>query len=403
MIDISNYQPAQETFRTGKQILNEAELNYQMAQNYYIQKKMAMLRMLSAKRNFDIQKVEEGLIDSMNNLINTKWKEINDSVLQNVKIEGGISGQYIIKENANWVNIPPELVSIIKDKANKRGNIFSLLGLYYEKWLKEAFSTNIVNIGNSAINHVLNNFLKSFSQTGSLKTTSALRQYSDIRPDLATGIAKEVEDNGILYDKSGKLAVELQTQFDIQNYRQQKGLLTPENIAEDVDILKEYIDSGMFGFSVKRWTSGRSESKMLTSASGVQQIINAEYSTSGNKTWNAVFAYRKMIYIISKYLLDILGPVNVAFITGTSFIWTSDFLVDALLTMNIYTKRMYANNEIKPYIQSGNIYVQHYKRGRKAAMLETRFSNSKYMLEKNKSGKKTWEAFQVKFSINKKN
>ena len=403
MIDISNYQPAQETFRTGKQFLNEAELNYQMAQNYFIQKKMAMLRMLSIKRNLDIQKVEEGLVDAMNNLINTEWQQINDSILQNIKVTGGISGQYTIKENANWINIPSELVSIIKDKADKHGNIFSLLGLYYEKWLKEAFSTNIVNIGNSAINYVLNDFLKSFSQTGSLKTTSALRQYADIRPDLATGIAKEVGDNGILYDKSGKLAVELQTQFDIQSYRQQRGLLTPENIAEDIDILKEYIDSGMFGFSVKRWTSEKSESKMLTSASGVQQIINAEYSNSGNKTWNAIFAYRKMVYIISKYLLDILGPVNVAFITGTSFTWTSDFLADALLTMNIYTNRMYANNEIKPYIQSGNIYVQHYKRGRKAAMLETRFSNSKYMFGKNKSGKKTWEAFQVRFSINKKN
>ena len=402
MIDINNYQPAQETFRTGKQFLNETELNYQMAQNYFIQKKMAMLRMLSIKRNFDIEKVEEGLVNAMNNLINTEWQQINDSVLQNVKINGGISGQYIIKEKADWINIPPELVSVIKNKADKNGNIFSILGLYYEKWLKEAFSTNIVNTSNSAINYVLNNFLKNFSQTGSLKTTSALRQYADIRPDLAIGIANQTGNDGILYDKSGKLAVELQTQFDIQNYRQQKGLLTPESIAEDIDILKEYIDSGMFGFSVKRWTSRRSESRMLTSESGVQQIINAEYSNSGNKTWNAVFAYRKMIYIISKYLLDILGPVNVAFITGTSFTWTSDFLADALLTMNIYTKKMYANNEIKPYIQSGNIYVQHYKRGRKAAMLKTHFSNSQYISGKNKSGKKTGEAFQVRFSIKNK-
>lgn len=403
MIDISNYQSTQETFRTGKQFLNEAELNYQMTQNYFIQKKMAMLRMLSIKRNLDIQEVENGLVNSMNNLINTEWQQINDSVLQNVKISGGISGQYTIKENVDWVNIPPELVSIIKNKVDKNGNIFSILGLYYEKWLKETLSTNIVNTSNSAINYILNDFLKSFSQTGSLKTASALRQYADIRPDLATGIANQTGNDGILYDNSGKLAVELQTQFDIQNYRQQKGLLTPEAIAEDIDLLKEYIDSGMFGFSVKRWTSEKSESRMLTSASGVQQIINAEYSSSGNKTWNAVFAYRKMIYIISKYLLDILGPVNVAFITGTSFIWTSDFLADALLTMNVYTKRMYANNEIKPYIQSGNIYVQHYKRGRKTAMLETRFSNSKYMFGKNKFGKKTWEAFQLRFSINKKN
>lgn len=402
MININNYQATKETFRTGRQFLNETELNYQMTQNYFIQKKMAMLRMLSIKRNLEIQQVEEGLVDAMNNLINSKWQEINESVLKNVQINGGISGQYVIKEKTDWINIPSDLVSIIKDKADKNGNIFSILGLYYEQWLKETFSTAVVNTSNSAINNVLNDFLKSFSQTGARKTTSSLRQYSDIRPDLAVGIANETEKDGILYDSSGKLAVELQTKFNIQNYRQQKNLLTPEAIAEDTDILKEYIESGMFGFSVKRWTSQKSESRQLTSASGVQQIINTEYANSKNKTWNATFAYRKMVYIISKYLLDILGPVNVAFITGTSFIWTSDFLADALLTMNIYTKRMYANNEIKPYIQSGNIYVQHYKRGRKTAMLETRFSKSKYMSGKNKKSKKAWETFQVNFAINKK-
>jgi hypothetical protein len=44
-----------------------------------------------------------------------------------------------------------------------------------------------------------------------------------------------------------------------------------------------------------------------------------------------------MVNIISRFLLDILGPVNVAFITGKQFEWTSDFLSDALLTMHLYT------------------------------------------------------------------
>lgn len=402
MVDVNNINMI-ENYRTGKQLLNQAELNYQAAQNYYTQKKMFMLKMLCEKRELDIQEVENGLINSMNNLIQTQWQQINDTVLKNVKIGGGISGKYTIKENANWVNIPSDLVNLIKNKSDKNGNIFSMLGLYYEQWLKEQLNNAIVNTGNNAINEVLNNFLAGFTQTGALKTSSAMRQYADIRPDLATGIGAEAGADKILRDKNNNLSVELQTAFDIQSYREQNKLFTMEAIQNDENILREYIEGDMFGFSVKRWTSEKSEGRMLTSASGIQAIINHEYELAGNKTWNAIFAYRKMVFIISRYLLDILGPVNIAFITGTSFTWASDFLADALLTMNIYSKKIYANNEVKPYINSGNIYVQHYKRGRTAAMLATDFAKSNYMYGKNKKGDKTWEAFQLKFSINKKN
>jgi hypothetical protein len=92
----------------------------------------------------------------------------------------------------------------------------------------------------------------------------------------------------------------------------------------------------MFGMSVKRWTSTEGGHK-LTQASGMAAKINATYEASLPKSWNFTYAYHTMLLIISRYLLDILGPTNVAYITGTGFTWANDFLSNALLSMNIYT------------------------------------------------------------------
>lgn len=369
-----------------------------MAQNYFIQKKMALLKALSIKHQLNIQQVEKGLINSVDQLIQNQWNKINESVISNLNIPDTRSGKYTIQKN-NWVNIPSNLVAQIKSGANNK-NIFSLLGLYYEEWLEEQFSQTVAKTGNNAIDNVLNNFLQSFSQTGEKKSASSIRQYSNIRPDLATGIGQE-DNQKVLRGEDG-LAVELQIKFDIQSYREQNDLLNSKAIENDYNLLKEYIDSNMVGFSVKRWTDHEiNRRKVLTSASGIQQIINQDFNFSQGKTWNALFAYRKMVWIISKYLLDILGPVNVAFITGVSFTWMSDFLADALLTMNIYSNKKCRNNEIfKPYINSGNIYVQHYKRSRKTALEQIKFSKNIYMSGKDKKG--FWEAFQLNFGITKK-
>jgi hypothetical protein len=86
-------------------------------------------------------------------------------------------------------------------------------------------------------------------------------------------------------------------------------------------------------------------------------MLNISYAASGADTWNALYAYRFMIHTVSRYLIDILGPINVAFITGSQFEWTNAFLTDALLSMNIYSDIVTEENEIHPVIQSGNIYV----------------------------------------------
>lgn len=395
IVDGINYP---ETYRSGPQLLNEAELNYQAARNYFVQKKIAMIKAIANKTKIDTVQVENGLVNSMNNLITNAWNKINEAVLNNVKIYGGQAARYKIKDNADWTNIPQNLVDRIKNGVDNNGNIYSILGFYYEEYLEANIANTAYMVASSNINQILSEFLTQFSQTGALKSKSSIRGDGlSIRPDLAMGLGKETAEDGILYDKTGKLAAELQTTFNIQNYREAHNLNTVSAIEQDSNILKEYLDSGMFGFSVKRWTEGvGSQGKPLTSASGLKNIINQEFAKSEGRTWNATYAYRTMVNIVSQYLLDILGPVNVAFVTGKSFEWTCDFLVEALLTMNIYSKKIYKNYEVQPYIQSGNIYVQNYKRGRAQAMQQISFAKGIDMSGKN------WNAYQLRFTIHEK-
>lgn len=387
--------PTLENDRSGRELLSQADLNYKAAQTYFIQKKVAMIKAIANKVTTDLHAVEEGLIHAMNGLIQNAWSKINESVLSNVKVFNGQSGSYRINSNADWTNIPDNLVERIKQQADHNGNIYSILGFYYEEWLEAELSNAVRDVAGSNINALINDFLSGFSQTGALKSNSSVRGDGlSIRPDLARGLGTTTASDGVLYDSTGKLAAELQVKFDIQNYREQNGLNTISAIENDTNILKEYLESGMFGFSVKRWVDSNYKMKQITSASGVAAEVNAEFNKSGTHSWNATYAWRTMVNIVSRYLLDILGPVNVAFITGSSFEWTSDFLMDAIFTMNIYTHKMLEDNEIlNPYINSGNIYVQHYKRGRTAAMEQITMTKNYYMKGKN------WNAYQLRFTI----
>ena len=392
-MDIRSISGYNESQRSGESLVYEADLNYQAAQNYFVQKKMAYLKAMCNKANMEIEKVENALVSSMNNMIQTQWNAINDSVLSEVNIYNSRSGSYSLKngENGQWKRVPRWLREKIIQSAGN-GNIFSILGFAYEDWLAQQLKKTTWMVGDENIKQLLHEFVSQFSKTGALKSNSSIRGNNlDIRPDLAVGIDKKT----VADVNNKKLKAELQTTFDIQNYRQDNNLLTPNTISQDTNLLKEYIDSNMFGLSVKRWTSTKSEPRVLTSASGMQQMINNVYKQSGTSTWNALYAYRTMIHILSRFLLDILGPVNVAFITGTKFEWTSDFLSDALLTMNIYSNIMTDKYEILPYIQSGHIYVQHFKRGRQKALLQQDLSEK----TKDKMTGKDWEAYQLRFTI----
>lgn len=401
-MQIPNIESYQESKRSGVQLISETEKNYRVAQAYFFQKKMAFLKAICNKTNSDIGKVEEGLVKSMNNLIQQVWdKTINQPIMENIDILNKRSGKYVVHNvtTSKWQSVPKAIRDEVISGSGTNQNIYSMLGFDYEDWLTEALKKKSWMVADKSVQAVLGDFLSKFDATGKITTSSALRENGkNIRPDLAIGINKDTAA-----DKNG-LTAELQVAFDIQNYRKANGLIRSEQISNDINILQEYINSDMFGFSVKRWTSDLySKEKELTQASGVAKIITNTYKKSGHHTWNALYAYRTMTHIISRFLLDILGPVNVAFITGNQFEWTNDFLSDALLTMHLYAQTYKFNDEksiyeIKPYVNSNNIYVQRYKRGRQLALLQQNLSSTPFT---EMSGK-GWHAYQFNFSIQNK-
>lgn len=360
----------------------EINQNYQAAQNYYFQKKMAFLRMAAMRADMEIQQVETNITRGMDDLIQQTWARINDTILENLDIGSGgkykISGtfQKNVEENQE-IEIPSWLIDRIKNGMDSK-NIFSELGFAYEEFLEEALQEKAVSVGSAGLNDVL----ALFTNTGDFTANSSVRMNNTfIRPDLATNLTRETAQKA-----------ELSVLFDISKYH---NIMSGK--AQDLEqypkLLLEYLKSDVFGISVKRWTNTTGVKK-LTSASGIQQMINQEYQAALPHSWNFIYAYHTMLAIISRFLIDILGPVNIAYITGTGFEWATDFLSNALLFMNLYTEKQYKNNEGRPYIASGNIYINNYAQGRSAAMLAT-----KYIGQKRVHGK-GWHAYQLRFKIN---
>lgn len=358
-----------ESARSGQHLIDTIDANYQAAINYYTQKEMAFLKAVSRKEQIDREKFMESITSGFEkNIIHTWETKINQAVVNSGALEiwGGLSGHYKIKDEKK-LQVSRELKERIIAQNGKK-NIYSILGDYYEEWLLSAIKGKIKAVRDAGENEIYSSFLNylknNFKHTGAVTDTSWLRERTYIRPDLASGINKNTGT-----DANG-LHSELQVAFDIEDYRKNN---VEQDIQNDSSLLTEYLNSNMFGFSLKRWTDFNGE-KALTQATKMGDIINNDYKSSGDKTWNALYAQRWNMRRISQYLINILGPVNIAYVTGVSFEWASEFLANSILYMHIYANgkpQLGIDNqfsEIYPYVASGQIYVRNYKQGRASAL-----------------------------------
>ena len=381
-MDIGVYQAVALQYNSGRGNVSllqaETQRNYQAVQNYYFQKKMMFLRFAAKKENESIEKIEDELVNSMDNLIQQVWGQINDSILGALDI--GANGKYNFKQGINQfdtVIISKYIIKRLETSLCTTKNIYSELGFAYEEFLEQAMH----GLASSVASAGLADILSGFTQTGGFKANSSIRaDMKDIRPDLGYGITKQNAEEA-----------ELQVLFDVSNYYD-KMSANEKDLENYPEQLLKYLQSDMFGMSVKRWTSTEGGHK-LTQASGMAAKINATYEASLPKSWNFTYAYHTMLLIISRYLLDILGPTNVAYITGTGFTWANDFLSNALLSMNIYTQKKYKNNEGRPYIASGNIYINNYAQGRMNTMASAQYTKQTFVKGNN------WNAYKLNFKI----
>lgn len=334
-------------------------LNYQAAINYYAQRKAFFLKQGATKAEKDeqefLQKYANQVQNTVKETIIKSWQKIQAEVANLVNVQGYETGfKYTIKDEQifeSTTNIPEWMKQKIKEGVSKE-NFQSLMGFNYEEYIEKSMS----EVGKQITSKGLSKILSSFRGTGSQKSISAMRPgFLNIRPDLAYGLEKEAGADQILRESGGDLSAELQVEFIIEDH------LKKENFMNDDELILKYLKSGMFGISVKNWTY--SNNKKITEMSSLKNKLNEIYSTK--RTWNATYAMQMSNKTVSNYLLDVIGPINIAILSANDFIWVDRFLAEHLLTMavspkngQIYKGRKGVYDEIKPVINDSGVYTR---------------------------------------------
>lgn len=340
-------------------------LNYQAAMRYYAQKKAMFLKQGALKQQRDdkifLDKYAESIVDAVDKIINKNWQKVEREIKNFISIGDYHTGsKYVVTDQKGLTAspiIPDWLKQKILTKSGTNENYYSLMGFNFE-----TYSADMMNkVGKELVQNGLIDIMSAFKETGAKKTKSGLREgFLNIRADLAVGIEDAAGADQVLREKGGPLAVELETIFSIED-----NLKNAHKTLDDNETIKKYLTSGMFGLSLKNWAK-TSRPKEYTSSVKLKDMIDNEFSRSKRKTWDITYATQMVNKVVSNYLLDIIGPINIAVLTKTDLIWMDDFIGSHLFYMDIKAKnnKIYESKkgftEIKPAVLNNSVMVRNY-------------------------------------------
>ena len=400
------------------------QIKYKQAASYYTVKKQAFLRKINSTKDQDIDQAEldkktlETLkssygyitelwnkIDSLiydlvvNDKSNTSYGQKVSQAIQS--ISQGSNSQFetyeIGEENFEIVqnifkNQEGKINEILKKKDEEYINntIASILGQVFEPFAAEAinrFASACGQVGQNCINTLLDGFSATGDKRIDIKTATK-QANKQISPDIAFGVTDE-----------NKNSVELsfEQNAEIKNMMNKNYLDTDMMNNTIGQQLYEQINSGnsereqMFGFSLKRWKDG-DQNKAYTSSSVIQSQLNQIFSTE--KTWNYQYAFARAQLELAKNAIALFGPINIGVFTTHGFIWMDDFIENRRLFMNIYSRTKPKYGEIKPYINSGSIYIHDYNKSKQDAIKYKSYG-------KDEKTKKPYYKISFKAALNK--
>lgn len=348
---------------------NQLNSNYDVAQSYYKQRRL-MLENLFSK---DMQIAFSDLQKHIQKMIEEEWQQkVVKVVEESVSVTGrNAKGAYTYSAKKptgtyEYQNYIDQVIGAIQRK--ETSNPKALLGTQFESFVKnEVFGAKMESYIQKPIFQALASLGLDFSDTGTMQSASALtKKKTYIRPDLGLGFSVDstfLDEKGVLRDKLTNVAIELQEIVDLDNY-------LPENI-NNANILQQYLQNNLYGFSLKQWTDANG--KTFAKSSILQSQLNSDFKTidsEGNRhSWETEYAAAYANYIISKNLINIIGPMNVAAITGGGFEWFDDFVGMHLFYMGLQL------DQIKNKERDGRPTIEGYPRVTKSDIFTRRLAN----------------------------
>ena len=308
--------------------------NYEVAKSYYQQRRDNLRKIFSR----DMEDATDSLIKYINNKINEYEEQVSKkvySLLDHIDKNSWIVPEEVKKSLGNEyyetsVENVLKFLSGGKVAIKSNQNVAAALGNEFENFLERALMPEALEGQvSSIITDSLNSMLSGFSGTGSKTSKSwTVTGEKNIRPDIGLNMATAYKDSdGILRLPDSNLAVELQEELYLDD-------MLPKDITSN-DILKAYLDSNSYGFSLKIWKNA--QGKEFAQSKQLQAYINQKFQEGRKrrKTWESTFTNEYVVWQISRLLINIIGPMNVGIMTGKEFIWMDDFLTRKIFFMDV--------------------------------------------------------------------
>ena len=300
-----------------KAMLDQTNKNYQVATAYYEQKQIAFQKAVAKNSQDTYMAYIDSLIKAS--------QEFNTYVLQRMEDILKNGGTYTASQAKQDKNYGVYLKDLYDNRSRGEGGKMWVnmkqAGYTFEKFMYDRAvsaeqAMRLKNAPEQASTTVYSQWLanhKEFAATTGTKTWG--------RSDLAYGSTV-----------TGNTITELRDWIDIET-------TPPEEVSQGTfllnEIAKQNVDQNVFGFQLKTYRSGYNDKRQQNSKVLEDQITALMHDRSRKRTWNANYAVNYPIYVLSKYLINIINPINVATITPVGLEWTTELLTQYRFYMEV--------------------------------------------------------------------
>ena len=251
-------------------------------------------------------------------------------------------------------------------------------GFPFERWLEE-HATSVDQ--EKKVNQFSQNIMRQL--VGSVRNMAAtVAKAGDIRSDIA------IAANGQTIAKDTQF--ELKTIFNIEDFKnlENPGLELLNAILNSGDGVAGLTEDGyIFGFQVKAYD--KSDSGRWQNSVPLARALQECFDSSNPNTWSSEYSTLYPYYFLSKYVLNIVNPVNIGTITKEGLEYNSEFLNHYRFYMEVtYDARLRQNRapddapldrgggiEIHPKVVGTTVLLRQVKDGKKLTMLAERIKS----------------------------
>lgn len=321
MSNVSNQFANYATYPPYGRLQAEMDANYNTAINYYKQRERMFKQVLQANAIDSLQAYQEMIQEKINKFYNGIVSDAQKTITQ--AYLSGMMGETQQAHKAKVSKGKPYTYEMAVSDLVSQGYAYrthggsvvagSRMGFPFERWLAEGILTKEDEIQSYQQGKKLTTQL-----VGKIKNAAATTaRAGDVRSDVAVmGDGSEIEAGA---------QFEMTSILNIEDFRS----IADQNVGDillDAILTGQYgnIDANnLFGFQVKAYTN--SDSTRWQQSVPLANSLNEIYG-NGTKSWSSNYAAMYPYYFLSKFILNIVNPVNVGVITLNGLEYTSDFL-----------------------------------------------------------------------------